>query len=785
MSKSNPNSYRNSLMTQNQLVDSLTSHISLYHSHSHSHSQPANSDSNPNSYSSHRRRFDVRPDSDSDARTLRTRGHGFFIVLPDLLSHDLPSVCVRKSHGLLSRVSESKQSERRIFDATRLFASREGESIEECSSSMKNLDSVTVNKALVENFYRFAEAIDQMGGSLGAKRVNWDWIELEWLKAKRYYSIEAFKATVAGMAADVFWRKKGCIDWWGNLDASSRRKVLNAILGKAAPPLTREILKRTSSALEDEIWLFNTGAEQRYCNHSKDCPNSVSGHSSFQNVSVDNSTAKNVLGSNSSSSCFANGICEEEHATPTTRENGGPKCHQLDKSITKNKTGPSRLKALISRAKSDTTPSRTSNGLPYEWSTLGYLVTGNELPGKVLHSPSTVTDAIADEDASGSLTDLTGDVEGKTGDLLPYHILPPIVIPMSRDRSRSEIKCSHDLKSPCETVRSGSSSPRHWGMRGWFHDGANLEEACLYRDGAEVVWPSWRNHSFSSHSMIQPLPAALLQDRLIAISHLILTGTLTLSLQVLRPWSRTNIFGSNATGLALPTSDVDLVVCVPTVRNLQLIKEAGILEFRNDNLIPSPKRLFETNVNKDSNSEKSAHISVFDVKSDSPEKMVRVKSIIIQKQEKVDIYLIPRLRVSGPVWLLLTSHLGAECAGRPILVEVKALALFSLLYFSEFVFFFFVVSNLNFRVTRHSNRGGHIPYGLSPKLVDAIRKASMLEKYGSIGSKLLLTSLLDSGLRVLWSFEIARCHRREKGELPKASPVLWHGKHSSLASLLP
>lgn len=40
------------------------------------------------------------------------------------------------------------------------------------------------------------------------------------------------------------------------------------------------------------------------------------------------------------------------------------------------------------------------------------------------------------------------------------------------------------------------------------------------------------------------------------------------SLQVLWPRSRTNIYGSNATGLALPTSDVDLVVCLPPVRNL-------------------------------------------------------------------------------------------------------------------------------------------------------------------------------------------------------------------------
>lgn len=40
------------------------------------------------------------------------------------------------------------------------------------------------------------------------------------------------------------------------------------------------------------------------------------------------------------------------------------------------------------------------------------------------------------------------------------------------------------------------------------------------------------------------------------------------SLQVLWPRSRTSIYGSNATGLSLPSSDVDLVVSLPPVRNL-------------------------------------------------------------------------------------------------------------------------------------------------------------------------------------------------------------------------
>lgn len=195
---------------------------------------------------------------------------------------------------------------------------------------------------------------------------------------------------------------------------------------------------------------------------------------------------------------------------------------------------------------------------------LGYVISGNEIAGKMLHSSSTLADTGAEEESSGSLPNLPSDVEGKTGDSLPYPILRPIIIPnISRDRSRSEFKRNHDHKSPCvpptrrehprikrppspvvlsvpraprppppspvsdsrklrgfPTVRSGSSSPRHWGVRGWYNEGNNLEDACLRMDGAEVVWPSWRNNNLSARPMIQPLPAALLQDRLIAMSQL-------------------------------------------------------------------------------------------------------------------------------------------------------------------------------------------------------------------------------------------------------------------------
>ncbi|CAH9096509.1 unnamed protein product [Cuscuta europaea] len=333
-----------------------------------------------------------------------------------------------------------------------------------------------------------------------------------------------------------------------------------------------------------------------------------------------------------------------------------------------------------------TSPSATSFCSPFDplsSGTRGYVISGSEVnTGKVAQSSIAASiDIVLDEkNASASLSNVSVDNEAKTVDAFPYPILRPIIIPnMSRERSRSDFRRSHDRRSPCipprqeqprikrppspvvlcvphaprlpppppvddsrrervPTVRSGSSSPRHWGMKGWLHDEVNFEEACIRMDGSEVVWPPWRSKSFSGHQLTQPLTGALLQDHLIAISQLTqhehpdasfplqpseirnsssekaslssihinlheeintfykqvasenlirkpyinwAVKRVSRSLQVLWPRSRTNIFGSNATGLSLPSSDVDLVVCLPPVRNLEPIKEAGILEGRN------------------------------------------------------------------------------------------------------------------------------------------------------------------------------------------------------------
>ncbi|XP_042458126.1 uncharacterized protein LOC122042197 isoform X1 [Zingiber officinale] len=308
---------------------------------------------------------------------------------------------------------------------------------------------------------------------------------------------------------------------------------------------------------------------------------------------------------------------------------------------------------------------------------VGYTVAGNEMVGKIPNSPSLLD---TPEENSKSINNSPSVIEGMKGDTLPIMLRPIIVPSMSRRGSRLEFKVGYERKSPCRpctrrdaprikrppspvvlcvprvpqppppspvvesrkrgfpSVRSGSSSPRHWGVRNWYSDESTSEEIQQCFDGVEVVWPSWGNKGVANNQMVPSFHGPLLTDHLITIPQLAFdqehsdlalplqppdstnfssirtslsamrtlheeidcfckqvaaenlikkphvnwaVKKVTRSLQVLWPRSRTNIFGSNATGLALPTSDVDLVVSLPPVRNLEPIKEAGILEGRN------------------------------------------------------------------------------------------------------------------------------------------------------------------------------------------------------------
>jgi hypothetical protein len=116
--------------------------------------------------------------------------NGSFIALPNLPSRDIPALCFKKSRGLLTRVAESDESKRLIFDSTQLFSSAEGQGITACSCSIKSVDAVTVSKELVENLERFVGAMDGIsnGGFLrGDEELGLDWVELEWLLVLFFY----------------------------------------------------------------------------------------------------------------------------------------------------------------------------------------------------------------------------------------------------------------------------------------------------------------------------------------------------------------------------------------------------------------------------------------------------------------------------------------------------------------------------------------------------------------------------------------------------------------------
>ncbi|KAK9995842.1 hypothetical protein SO802_020528 [Lithocarpus litseifolius] len=166
----------NLVMTQSQLIDSLTSHISLYHSRTTADLDlPPLQNSNPRSlilkwFSSltiHQRQAHITAVDSRFVQVLvnmlgkvRTHGHGCFIVLPNIPSRDdLPSFCFKKSRGLPSRVAESNRSERLMSESVRLFSSTEGESVGQCSCSVRSLDTATMSEEFVEDLERLEVAL--------------------------------------------------------------------------------------------------------------------------------------------------------------------------------------------------------------------------------------------------------------------------------------------------------------------------------------------------------------------------------------------------------------------------------------------------------------------------------------------------------------------------------------------------------------------------------------------------------------------------------------------------
>ncbi|PIN10757.1 hypothetical protein CDL12_16656 [Handroanthus impetiginosus] len=304
--------------SRQHLLDSLTAHISLYYSQTHTR--------NPNptlsptirpavlrwfsSLSVHQRRAQLTTiDANFIAillqmkEKIQSHGCGRFIILPDLAQNDdstLPTLCYRKSEGLLARFSESNKAELAIHESVELFSSKEGER-DGNGNGFPCLDATCVAEGLVEDVSRFVEIMDEItngeflrGGEDG--EMAGEWVELGWLKDKGYYSLEEFfvnrmevalrlawlncnsgkkrgvklkeKLSAAGVAANLFWRKKGCVDWWEKLDDSLKKKVYCAYLGKAARSL---VISALFSAAQ-----FGGCHKEKLFFSSLDCVNSIS-----------------------------------------------------------------------------------------------------------------------------------------------------------------------------------------------------------------------------------------------------------------------------------------------------------------------------------------------------------------------------------------------------------------------------------------------------------------------------------------------------------------------------
>ncbi|KAF3324772.1 Non-canonical poly(A) RNA polymerase PAPD5 [Carex littledalei] len=282
--------------TSQMLIDSLTDHLALFHS---SRAKIPNRNSNSiQPRTSILRWFSSLPVSGRRAALtildrdlisvlfnmlsyLHRHGHCFFFLLTD--NPSAPSVLYRRSRGLLARAAAGNVAETELGESILLFSSGE--------SGNHDPDAVTVSEEFISDIDRFVEVMDVISegrfltgeeNTGTGKAVKWP--ELAWLKDKGYYSLESYianrlenalriswreangggggrkgrgkgvkdKAVVgtSGMAANAFWRKKGCLDWWSRLDQRDRQKVFDAFLGKASRTMVNEIVKELENFSE-------------------------------------------------------------------------------------------------------------------------------------------------------------------------------------------------------------------------------------------------------------------------------------------------------------------------------------------------------------------------------------------------------------------------------------------------------------------------------------------------------------------------------------------------------
>lgn len=121
------------------------------------------------------------------------------------------------------------------------------------------------------------------GGGEDTDLASSDWVELEWLKAKGYYTMEAFianrlevslrlawssngngngkkkkrgggiklkdKLNAAAMSANAYWRTKACADWWLNLDTATQKQIWTCLLRKSAKSVVHSCLDLLTTLL--------------------------------------------------------------------------------------------------------------------------------------------------------------------------------------------------------------------------------------------------------------------------------------------------------------------------------------------------------------------------------------------------------------------------------------------------------------------------------------------------------------------------------------------------------
>lgn len=133
------------------------------------------------------------------------------------------------------------------------------------------MDSLTVSEDFVADLDWFVKVMDVVSngaflrGDVDGSVVGGEWGEMKWLKDKGYYNLECFvanrieialrlawmlgpgggkkqkwprlfreKSGDIAIAANLFWKRRGCVDWFMEMDPEIRKRVCLSFYGKRA-----------------------------------------------------------------------------------------------------------------------------------------------------------------------------------------------------------------------------------------------------------------------------------------------------------------------------------------------------------------------------------------------------------------------------------------------------------------------------------------------------------------------------------------------------------------------